>query len=122
MGEEDQDEQARRAAFARGIREAELEDRERYRQDTLEWYVGALTTLVGIRVRGPAGKGALSILPAASRAASQRRRGWPNFKANASPVGASWMWTLAFGYHENRTPTHGYAETREAAMAAFAKS
>jgi hypothetical protein len=32
------------------------------------------------------------------------------------------MWTLAFGHHEDRTPTHGYAETREAAMAAFAKS
>jgi hypothetical protein len=44
------------------------------------------------------------------------------FRANASPVGASWMWTLAFGHHENRTPTHGYAATREAAMAAFAKS
>jgi hypothetical protein len=43
-------------------------------------------------------------------------------KAAAVPVGMSWMWTLAFGYHENRTPTHGYAETREAAMAAFAKS
>jgi hypothetical protein len=28
----------------------------------------------------------------------------------------------AFGQHENRTPTHGYAPTREAAMAAFAKS
>jgi hypothetical protein len=27
------------------------------------------------------------------------------FKANASPVEASWMWTLAFGYHEDRTPT-----------------
>jgi hypothetical protein len=39
------------------------------------------------------------------------------FKANAAPVGASWMWTLAFGHHEDRTPTHGYAETREAAMA-----
>jgi hypothetical protein len=39
------------------------------------------------------------------------------FKANAS-----WMWTLAFEHHEDRTPTHGYAETREAAMAAFAKS
>jgi hypothetical protein len=37
------------------------------------------------------------------------------FKANASPVGASWMWTLAFGHHEDRTPTHGYAATREAA-------
>jgi hypothetical protein len=38
------------------------------------------------------------------------------FKANAAPVGAPWMWTLA------RTPSHGYAETREAAMTAFAKS
>ena len=42
-------------------------------------------------------------------------------KAAAAPVGSPWMWTLAFGYHEDRTPTHGYAETREAAMAAFAK-
>jgi hypothetical protein len=31
-------------------------------------------------------------------------------------------WTLAFWHHEDRTPTHGYAATREAAMAAFAKS
>jgi hypothetical protein len=44
------------------------------------------------------------------------------FKANAAPVGTHWMWTLAFGHHEDRTPTHGYAATREAAMAAFAKS
>ena len=43
------------------------------------------------------------------------------FLSNASPVGTPWMWTLAFGYHEDRTPTHGYAATREAAMAAFAK-
>ena len=43
-------------------------------------------------------------------------------KAAAVPVGMSWMWTLAFGYHEDRTPTHGYEPTREAAMAAFAKS
>jgi hypothetical protein len=42
------------------------------------------------------------------------------FKANASPVGASWMWTLALGHHEDRTPTHGYEPTRK--MAAFAKS
>jgi len=33
-----------------------------------------------------------------------------------------WMWTLAFEHHEGRTPTHGYAATREAAMTAFAKS
>jgi ATP-binding cassette subfamily B protein len=43
-------------------------------------------------------------------------------KAAAAPVGSPWMWTLAFGHHEDRTPTHGYAATREAAMAAFAKS
>jgi hypothetical protein len=44
------------------------------------------------------------------------------FKANATPVGSPWMWTLAFGHHKDRTPTHGYAATREAAIAAFAKS
>jgi hypothetical protein len=27
------------------------------------------------------------------------------------------MWTLAFGHHEDRMPTHGYVATREAAMA-----
>jgi hypothetical protein len=40
----------------------------------------------------------------------------------AAPVGQPWMWTLAFGQHQDRIPTHGYAATREAAMAAFAKS
>ena len=44
------------------------------------------------------------------------------FNAAASPVGLPWMWTLIFGYHEDRSPTHGYEATREAAMAAFAKS
>jgi hypothetical protein len=44
------------------------------------------------------------------------------FKSTFSPIGASWMWTLVFGHHEDRTPTHGYAATREDAMAAFAKS
>jgi hypothetical protein len=29
------------------------------------------------------------------------------------------MWTLDFWHHEDRTPTHGYAATREAAMAAL---
>jgi hypothetical protein len=43
-------------------------------------------------------------------------------KAAAGPVGMSWMWTFAFGHHEDRIPTRGYAATREAAMAAFAKS
>jgi hypothetical protein len=25
---------------------------------------------------------------------------------HAAPVGSPWMWTLAFGHHEDRTPTH----------------
>ena len=44
------------------------------------------------------------------------------FKVHAAPVGTPWMWTLAFGHHEDRTPTLGSAPPREAAMAAFAKS
>jgi hypothetical protein len=44
------------------------------------------------------------------------------FKANAAPVGSPWMWSLAFGHHEDRTPTHGYAATREDAMAVFKRS
>jgi hypothetical protein len=38
------------------------------------------------------------------------------FKANAAPVASAWM------HHEDRPPTHGYAASREGAMAAFAKS
>ena len=40
------------------------------------------------------------------------------FKATTSPTGTPWMWTLAYGDREDRTPTHGYEATREAAMAA----
>jgi hypothetical protein len=43
------------------------------------------------------------------------------FKAT-SLVGTPWMWTLAYGEHEDRTPTHGYEATQEAAMQAFARS
>ena len=28
-------------------------------------------------------------------------------KASAAPEGTPWLWTLIFGYHEDRTPTHG---------------
>jgi hypothetical protein len=35
-------------------------------------------------------------------------------KAAAAPVGTPW---LAFGHHEDRTPTHGYGPTCEAAFA-----
>ena len=43
-------------------------------------------------------------------------------EAAVAPVGTPWVRTLAYGQHEDRTPTHGYETTREAAMAAFAKS
>src|SRR5215510_3828162 len=41
------------------------------------------------------------------------------YKASAAPVGSPWIWTLAFWHHEGRTPTHGYAATREAAILEF---
>src|SRR5262249_2741546 len=44
------------------------------------------------------------------------------FKSAASPVGTPWFWTLAYSHLEDRWPNHGYGPTREAAMAAFAKS
>jgi len=43
-------------------------------------------------------------------------------KAKAAPEGSPWFWTLTYGHHYDRSPMHGHAETREAAMAAFAKS
>ena len=39
-----------------------------------------------------------------------------------TPAGKPWMWSFAYGQHEDRTPTHGYEPTREAAMQAFARS
>jgi hypothetical protein len=44
------------------------------------------------------------------------------FKATTSPVGTPWIWTLAYGDHEDRTPMHGYEATLEAAMHSFARS
>jgi hypothetical protein len=43
-------------------------------------------------------------------------------KAAAAPERTPWFWTLAFGHRGERRLTHGYEATREAAMAAFAKS
>jgi hypothetical protein len=34
------------------------------------------------------------------------------FQVHAAPVGMPWMWTLAFGHPEDRTPTLGYAAKR----------
>src|SRR5262245_20158168 len=49
-------------------------------------------------------------------------RGWSHHEGGRCTGGMPWMWTLTFGHHEDRTPTHGYEATREPAMAAFAKS
>ena len=38
------------------------------------------------------------------------------FKVHAAPVGSSWLWTYGFDPRE-RQPVHGYAATREDAMA-----
>ena len=43
-------------------------------------------------------------------------------KAAVAPVGTPWLWTLAYGHHEDRTPIYGYEPTREAAMTALARS
>jgi hypothetical protein len=40
---------------------------------------------------------------------SNRRKLWCRFPGHR--VGASWMWTFAFGHHEDRTPTHSYETT-----------
>ena len=29
-------------------------------------------------------------------------------KAAAAPVGTPWLWTLAYGHHEDRSPIYGY--------------
>ena len=44
------------------------------------------------------------------------------FLAAHWPRGTAWIWALAYGEHEDRSPTRGYEPTRKAAMAAFAKS
>jgi hypothetical protein len=44
------------------------------------------------------------------------------FKVPIAPEDMPWMWTLAYGQHRDRSPTHGFEATREAAMTAFAKS
>ena len=51
----------------------------------------------------------------------------PNQKTSGPPLGGRGtskigLWSLAYGYHRDRTPSYVYEPTREAAMAAFAKS
>jgi hypothetical protein len=45
-----------------------------------------------------------------------------SFATFKPPLDRPWMWTLAHGHDCDRTPTHGFAVTREAALIAFAKS
>ena len=40
----------------------------------------------------------------------------------AAPEGRPWMWASGHGGHQIKRATHGYAATREEAMAAFAKN
>jgi hypothetical protein len=44
------------------------------------------------------------------------------FLSPAAPEGRPWMWAIGHDHHEDRSPTHGYEPTHEAAMEAFAKS
>ena len=44
------------------------------------------------------------------------------FIGDTSPMARAWFWGLASSYRKGRTATHGYEVSREAAMAAFAKS
>ena len=44
------------------------------------------------------------------------------FLSLIAPKATPWFWSLDHAHVSNRSPTHGYAETREAAMVAFAKS
>jgi hypothetical protein len=39
-----------------------------------------------------------------------------------TPTELPWVWTIAPGYEADRTQTHGYEATLEAATEAFAKS
>jgi hypothetical protein len=42
--------------------------------------------------------------------------------SSAARTATPWMWTLAYGQHEDRTRAHGYEATRDAAMQEFARS
>jgi hypothetical protein len=59
-------------------------------------------------------QGSRTSLPRSHRLRERNRL----FKANAAPVGRPSQWAFICPHHEGRTPTHGYAGTREGAMAA----
>src|SRR5262249_42342589 len=79
-----------------------------------------------IALRAQAGHDALAVdqrLRAAERDETHSRRARRGMSVfHGEGLGQPWLWTLAYGHHEDRTPIYGYEPTREAAMAAFAKS
>ena len=42
--------------------------------------------------------------------------------SDASPAERPWLWSLDHEFYRGREPTHGYEPSRDAALAAFAKS
>jgi len=44
------------------------------------------------------------------------------FRPNSAPEATPWFWSVGYGHRRELEAMNGYAETREAAMAAFAKS
>jgi hypothetical protein len=42
--------------------------------------------------------------------------------SDSSPAERPWLWSLDHEFYRGREPTHGYEPTRDAALAAFAKS
>jgi hypothetical protein len=40
---------------------------------------------------------------------------------SGASAASQWVWTLSYDYHEDRTPTHGDAATRDAALQAFTR-
>ena len=65
---------------------------------------------------------ALRQVPVRSTTSFARSASWVGLCCPLTHAQFPWVWTLTYGYHEDRTPTHGYEPTREAAMQAFAKS
>ena len=63
--------------------------------------------------------------PAASGEAYDVRRGTRivgRIMLSNGSAASQWVWTISYHYHEDRTPTHGYEPSRDAAMKAFFRS
>jgi hypothetical protein len=85
-------------------------------EDTLSAFEKAMTSGLILR-RGPIGWNEDDLDVVAAGVVVGRI-----FVTVIAPEGRPWMWMIGCDHHNNRTPTHGYEPTREAAMAAFAKS